>query len=1083
MQGITSDLERGRRDARPWRQRFQAALAVLVLTILPLRSAGEEGLTPQERARLSTRCAESHRKMSDLVRQGRFAEARPFAEEALAAVRKLYPKDEYPAKQAEVGTCLFNLGALWKAGGDNRKAATCFTEAVAAYRIAYARGKFPAGHPQLANCLCQLGRALGREGEAGKAVPLVEEALRSYEALYPREKFPSGHRDLALCLSGLGALLEQVGDLPRAVRFTERAVGMAEALYPPAKYPRGHPDLAACLSDLGILYLAAGQYPQAQDRFDRALAMHEALYPRGHANTVRCLSGMVHLYQAQGDYRRAFPLAERALTLCRRLYPKERFPNGHADLILALSNVGMLHSRAGRYVEARTHLMEAVTLARALHPRERYPQGHPAVATCLENLGTLERASGQPRRALLLLQEVLALRTGLYSEEHYPQGHAELANSLAAVGSLSFDLGEHVKGLRMLERCLAMQKRLYPRESYPNGHPAVARTLAYLGALYQLRTRPHAARDRLQKALRMYDRLAEEFVDGASEAEALNYLASLPVLRHGYLALPHEALNTPPDEVYGPLWSGKATIARALERRRRSLALAPDAATRALTQEWLNVRRQLARALLAPGRIGKAGREHLQALGARKEVLERRLAMRPVREAKPRDGSPAELARLLPAEDVFIDLYAYPRVNQALPRGGPVARRIIRYYAAFVLRRGQPPQRVELGPAAPIERAVSEWRKAIVANHPGTAGASLRRLVWEPLARAIPARTRTVYVCPEGAFHRLPWGALPGKDEGSILLEEHAFAIVPHGAFLLQHLRVPRKPAPKGFVLALGGVAYDEAAPALPGADRLVHRDSPPGDRRLTWPDLPATNRELEQIPGLAGERTIHRLRGNSAGVARVLADLPRARWAHLATHGFFADAGVRSALQVDESQFEHPVLERTTVGARNPLVLSGLVLAGANRRGAKDAGGILTAEEIAGLPLDGLELAVLSACDTGLGEEAGGEGVFGLQRAFHLAGTRDVVASLWKVDDEATAALMALFYHKLWREKKAPLTALREAQLTLYRNPERIGPLAKERGLKLDKVVSLPAAPPRAGASRGPIKAWAGFILSGPGR
>ncbi len=164
---------------------------------------------------------------------------------------------------------------------------------------------------------------------------------------------------------------------------------------------------------------------------------------------------------------------------------------------------------------------------------------------------------------------------------------------------------------------------------------------------------------------------------------------------------------------------------------------------------------------------------------------------------------------------------------------------------------------------------------------------------------------------------------------------------------------------------------------------------------------------------------------------------------------------------------------ERRGVGARNPLVQSGLVLAGANLPpGAdilRDDRGILTAEAIAGPDLDGLEVAVLSACETGLGEAANGEGIFGLQRAFHMGGCRNVVASLWKVDDEATLALMALFYQQLWEAKLPPLEALRRAQLALYRHPDAISELAKDRGPNFDKTVrcvvtaSTEPKPPRA--------------------
>ncbi len=145
---------------------------------------------------------------------------------------------------------------------------------------------------------------------------------------------------------------------------------------------------------------------------------------------------------------------------------------------------------------------------------------------------------------------------------------------------------------------------------------------------------------------------------------------------------------------------------------------------------------------------------------------------------------------------------------------------------------------------------------------------------------------------------------------------------------------------------------------------------------------------------------------------------------------------------------------------------------------------GILTAKEIVSLDLRGTQLVVLSACETGLGKVAGGEGVMGLARAFHLAGARNVVASLWKVDDQATAALMRLFYYNLWEKKMGLAAALREAQLTLYRHPEQIGELAGSRGPVFEKTVELNSAAPQSPAGpTAPPRLWAGFLLSGAGR
>src|SRR5262249_19499255 len=134
-------------------------------------------------------------------------------------------------------------------------------------------------------------------------------------------------------------------------------------------------------------------------------------------------------------------------------------------------------------------------------------------------------------------------------------------------------------------------------------------------------------------------------------------------------------------------------------------------------------------------------------------------------------------------------------------------------------------------------------------------------------------------------------------------------------------------------------------------------------------------------------------------------------------------------------------------VGAMSPLSYTGLVLAGADHpeRAGPD-GGILTGEMLLGLDLRRLDLAVLSACQTGLGAVADGQCVQNLQRAFHVAGCRNVLASLWNVPDESTAALMAVFYEELLRNRRPPLEALRAAQLFVYRHPGRVKELA-ERG------------------------------------
>jgi CHAT domain-containing protein len=545
--------------------------------------------------------------------------------------------------------------------------------------------------------------------------------------------------------------------------------------------------------------------------------------------------------------------------------------------------------------------------------------------------------------------------------------------------------------------------------------------------------------------------------------------------RSGYLSvtrhLPGEEAAT-----YAAVWHSKGTVARVLQRRRRALAGEDLPEARELRQ----TRQALARLLLEPPDTRPRQAERARALALRKEQLEKKLAARlPAQKVRPEAArrSPAELQKRLPPGVVFIDLVRYVWIEWDPKHPGQQHARGVPSYVAFVLAAGQPLRRVELGEAAPLDKAVADWRRALTDGRPGgEAVAVLGRTLWGPLAKALPTGTHTALLSPDAHLTAVPWAALPGTRPGTVLLEDHAVAVVPNGPFLLEALEAA--PAEGGILLAVGGVEYGKPRPA-PEAEAKADVPTP----GLSWPALPATARELEQVVGLAGERPVLSLKGTKAGAPQLLTDLPKARWAHLATHGFFADKKFRSLLRLDEGNYwQEGSGERVGVGARNPLVLSGLVVAGANLPAdANPDGGIVTAEAIASLDLDRLELAVLSACDTGLGEVAGGEGVFGLQRAFHLAGARNVVASLWKVEDEATAALMGLFYHHLWREKRPPLEALRQAQLTLYRHPERIPALAQERGLEFSRVARQPAPP--TSAARAPARLWAGFVLSGLGR
>jgi CHAT domain-containing protein/tetratricopeptide (TPR) repeat protein len=931
------------------------------------------------------------------------------------------------------------------------------------------------------------------------AVERGQQACAAFEQIFPAAKYPHGHRFLAEILDTLGVALHAQGDYARALPCLRRALEMRQWACQEDWFQQYQMPFSGLLaaSSLGPAHVLPFLYlPSRSSRFPGVR------YALGLS-----LNHLGLLFHDQGEHQKAQQYLLAAHTLYEALYPPSQYPEGHTDLANSLNNLGAsLYYHQGKQAEALFYYRQAVRMHERLYlARFRAPAGSFALAPfggplqvvpflgprqtdaanrqeallfahSLNNLSVLLQARGEYAEALVCWRRAVELYRTLY-----PKGHQHLAYFLGNMGSLFRDQGNYEEARHSCEQALAMCRALFPAAQYPQGHPALARSLYNLGLLHYARGEPARARPCLEEALAMHQQMAEVFAAAASEAEALNFAARLPLARDALLSVSRH-LPENADATYRCVWRSKATVTRILERRQQSLAQASDPEDRTLWQELVGVRHELSRLLLAPAADRPERQQRVQQLGEQRESLDRRLA-----ERLPGFGRQLDLERLphtrlpeaLPPNTVFLDLLRYVRSEQDPRVAGKAGWQQTPSYVGFVQCSGQPVQRVELGPAEPIESALGTWHRDLANPR---AAIAVRALVWQPLAAHLPTDTRAVLLAPDGALTRLPWAALPGARPGTVLLEDYALGIVPHGPFLLaQRGRSPVEQGP-GLLLVLGDVNYGRP-PALAdgtaepaGFAHLAQR----GASLPSWPDLPGTSREIDQVVARAGPRPVCSRRGVAASAAQLLADLPRARWVHLATHGFFADARMRSVLQVDPQLFEQfGFRERAAAGARNPFVLSGLVLAGANQPPPADApdlapgdGGLVTADAIAVLPLEGLELAVLSACETGLGEVAGGEGVFGLQRAFHRAGARTVLASLWRVDDEATQKLMNHFYENLWHRRLGKLEALRQAQLHLRRGD---GARSRERGPGV-----LEPAPDGAFVARAHPRLWAAWVLSG---
>jgi CHAT domain-containing protein len=369
-------------------------------------------------------------------------------------------------------------------------------------------------------------------------------------------------------------------------------------------------------------------------------------------------------------------------------------------------------------------------------------------------------------------------------------------------------------------------------------------------------------------------------------------------------------------------------------------------------------------------------------------------------------------------------------------------------------------------------------------------GQTLRRLLWLPLREHLGG-AKAVVVAPDGVLCQFPLAALPGARKGRYLIEEVALAQVASGRHLFDLLQPAgkEKQAARG-LLALGGVDYGPGAlyPPLPGAKAEADRVAELF--RRAFPTEPRT-----------------RLGGQGATVQAVQEALraKRPRFLHLATHGFFEPPDrVERLLRGLAARPDGPALwrEQTVTLSSLPLLRSGLALAEANRQAEDDPGapaGVLTGEDVESVDLRGCEVVVLSACQTALGDLKGSQGVLGLQRSFHAAGVKAMVTSLWNVHDAATMELMEQFYSRLWgKEKVSKLEALRQAQITILRDPGRVRRRtqallaeARKRGVPEEALrglgrlaLDLPdGGKVEAAPRRSPEAWWAAFVLSGEWR
>lgn len=467
-------------------------------------------------------------------------------------------------------------------------------------------------------------------------------------------------------------------------------------------------------------------------------------------------------------------------------------------------------------------------------------------------------------------------------------------------------------------------------------------------------------------------------------------------------------------------------LVRAQLARRASRAADPES--------LVTLRAEVARRVLMASRRDAPAQEVWRA-----DSLRRLLAgLTRGRDAERRGVSPESLgaAARLPRASAMVSYFRFTRQDED--------RGVSRYprpdtleYLAFVRRAGEDRIRViPLGGAAAIDSLADAWSAHL--RRPGdpkgadAAGTRLRARVWDPVALELEG-IRRVFIVADGPLLRVNVPALRGRDRRYLI--EHD--LVMHTLTDERDLSVDRDPRTAEAAVAVGGVDFSLRPQAVAESPGVRERAARPNCRDLSqfvFPPLPASRHEAARVIDLvrrSGERECVLSLGAEATEAFVRRELPRCRWLHLATHAFFLSEDCTGAEPLDR------------LVRRNPLVYSGIALAGADHhRLAATAvdDGLLTAEELCGLDLRGMEWAVLSGCETGLGLTARWEPVDGLRRALRQAGVRTAIMSLCPVEDEATSYWMEQLYRARFQRHEDTALAVRSASRATLAMLRRLG-------------------------------------------
>ena len=868
-------------------------------------------------------------------------------------------------------------------------------------------------HPDYAQSLNTLAVMYWNLADYPSAIALYSQSGEIYS------NAPGKESDYATTLSNLGTLYTALNDYPKALHlFTEAQQIRAKA------FGKQHPDYANSLHNLGQFYFSIGAYTKSEAYFLEAKTIQEKSLGKEHPEYSVTINNLALVYSTMGDFAKAIPLYEERIAIDAKAFGKE-----HPENVPPLNNLGSVFVKMGTYQKAEPLFLEAMHITEKALGRD-----HPNYSISLNNLASLYSDMGAFSKAEPLLLEAINIRAKVFGKMH-----SAYATSLNNLAYFHWRTENYSKAIPLLMEAKDIRFKALGAE-----HPDYVVTLNNLGELHTIQAEYQKAEPfYLESISKKLLHIARFFPSLSENEKKAFYATSKPNFQNFETFCLARVADHPAilNDWFNLRLSIKGLLFNTSNKMRERILTGGDTVLIELYNQWKAKKDFLAK-------VYQMTTEEKQKTGMDEKKLEE--------EANTIEKLLSLKSELF-ATAADTQAYTWRDVQQKL-KPGEAAIEVVRterkkgkdkstvYAAMFIDRKMKNhPEVIILENGADLEGKFSNYYRNAVKQK--IKDELSYNQYWNPIADKIKG-ARKVYFSADGVYNQINLNTLYNPATGKYVIDEVEVQMVTSTKDLITNTKATRAGIKDATLF--GYPNYNNSKMAKPDSSRALNLGQVKTAEIKTDSatrffngeninELPGTKIEVETIEALLKKKNIamHEYMFDKATETEIKR-LNNPQVLHIATHGFFLSD--LPAPKENERGFAGMEIKKIV---ENPLLRSGLLFAGVKNafqsRGTTPSGattnddedGILTAYEAMSLDLDQTDLVVMSACETGLGVTSNGEGVYGLQRAFQVAGAKSVLMSLWTVSDEATQQLMTMFYEN-WLGGKTPREAFRMAQLSL---------------------------------------------------